>query len=265
MCRALKATTPELYSGTIFCFCLPLKLTDVPEKYLCLWCLYLHWWPQWTRQFTNLPEVKLKRSRTFHHKSTRTDAFHQTAACVSTVDPPTLEKLLSTELLLFVFYIPFNLKKRTKKQVNWTEHISKLNLFHLFFSILIFQLHISFKKRAKKIKKNWDSMKQQCWCLQKLVLKKVEPCPSSDFIFVFLFIVPTMERVLLRSSCPRSQMVKKIRRICVHWLIIYIVVLHRNWLIHINVLCPDMMNHSLAYCKSAYFCMLQTGDVYCES
>lgn len=108
-------------------------------------------------------------------------------------------------------------------------------------------------------------MKQQCWRLQKLVLKKVEPCPSSDFIFVFLFIVPTMERVLLRSSCPRSQMVKKIRRICVHWLIIYIVVLHRNWLIHINVLCPDMMNHSLAYCKSAYFCMLQTGDVYCES
>lgn len=72
------------------------------------------------------------------------------------------------------------------------------------------------------------------------------------------------------STC--DLLIRLIRCIFVPWLKFAIILLLRNWLVHIAILfcvfClilfKDMMQ-SLAYCKSSNFCMLQTGDVYSAS
>lgn len=135
------------------------------------------------------------------------------------------------------------LSKKTHKNKNGNLNLKRIKLyfyiinysktcgltgqvFYLFFLFFIF-LHIYLKKRAKKKKlfsKLFFFLFWTIWSSCRIVCKSIFWRKWSSafylqswwgrsgfFCFVkFCFIVPTMVHFILRSSCSRSEMVKKL-------------------------------------------------------
>lgn len=98
------------------------------------------------------------------------------------------------------------------------------------------------------------------------------PCKPGDTalqeVWPLLDLYVSAEQKQLQHLWPPHQ-TYQMYLCCIPWLKFAIILLLRNWLVHIAmlfcvfclILFKDMMQ-SLAYCKSSHFCMLQTGDVY---